>query len=148
MSFLDDVNEFFIEHSGVTAQAIDKLIKDRKEIGSVFFQPYTSAGNFFQRTAYVASAPIFLGILSAELMIASLILAVDAVFSFITIDTEAAKNKGENLLLCSLLTIGAALSALASPFINAVDLVGSLFASQHVTIGEHEAEPHSEYAPS
>ncbi|WP_155823546.1 hypothetical protein [Legionella shakespearei] len=140
------MNEFLLVHSGTTAQAIAKLISDDPEkFGPVFFQPYTSTGNFFKRAAYVASAPIFLSIFTAELMISSLIIALDAVFNLIKMDTKTAKSRGEDLLICTLFTVGAGLAALASPFINAVDLVGSLFAK---STDEQQEEARSEYAPS
>ncbi|WP_298625121.1 hypothetical protein [uncultured Legionella sp.] len=60
-------------------------------------------------------------------------------------DTDTAIDKIGDLYVDTVLTVGAGLAALASPFINAVDLVGSLFAKSP---DEHEEQARSEYAPS
>lgn len=129
MSFFEDFNEFLVQHSGTTGQAIAKLLADKpEEFGPVFFKPYTSTGNFFLRAAYVATAPVFLAICTAEMLIGSLILALDAAFKLITFNGAKAKEQAVNCLVLGLFTVGGALFTLGSPFINAVDLIGSLFA--------------------
>lgn len=126
---IDDLNDFLIKHSGTTSQAIVKLISDKPEDqGPVFFKPYTSAGNFFTRTAYVATAPIFLSLLALEISAFTLFTGLKAVYHLATLDTTEAKESAKDLLGLVLITVGTMITALASPFINLVDLVGSIFA--------------------
>lgn len=142
---IDDLNEFLIKHSGTTSQAIAKLISDEsKQHGPVFFRPYTSAGNFFKRTAYVATAPIFLSLFALEISVFTLFTGLQAAYHLATLNTTQAKESAKDLLSLVLLTVGTIITALASPFINLVDLVGSIFAKSTESNATANDEPVNE----
>lgn len=128
MSF-DPINDFLLKHSGPTGCSIDKFLDDNPErYGQVFFKPYTSVGNFAKRAAYIATAPVFLSVIAIEFAALTLVSVIRAAYNLVTLDIQNAKIAGKTILGG---VIGAAIALFAaavSPFVNAVDLVGSLFA--------------------
>lgn len=142
MSLFEDFNLFLLENSGTSAYAACALLDQNPENAvAAFGKPYKTYGNFFQRAAHVVTAPIFLSIFTAELMFEALKKAAQTLLDLITLDTDEAKEDGSDFVIASLVTIGFAFTTLASPFINAADLIGSLFVAD-----ESQVESSSELA--
>jgi hypothetical protein len=140
MSF-DPINDFLLKHSGPTGCAIDKLLDNNPELyGQVFFNPYTSLGNFAKRATYIATAPVFLSVIAIEFAALTLISAIRAIYNLVTLDLENAKIDGKRIMGGVLATAIALFAAAVGPFVNAVDLVGSLFVKSESVESESNTE--------
>jgi hypothetical protein len=128
--FLKKTNDFLFEQSGM----INTLFKHTTEgkhgsVSSLFFQPYQSKSDFMYRNMSIVTAPVCMSLLALELAVASFYMGLKSMANLVILDTSAAKRYAQELLLYSIFSFIATVAAIASPFVNLVDMVGSVVTS-------------------
>lgn len=123
--FLRDLNEFLLKNSGVPGTAFLNFLSSESDIKRNFFQPYQSKSDLFFRSATVITAPITLTAIALEFAALTLGYAIKSLVEFVMLRPSDAVDDLGNSAMSFMTAIGLALAALASPVINAVDLIGS-----------------------
>lgn len=125
MSIEEEFTEFLFSQTGVVSPALDKLMGNKSDV-PVFFNPYQSKSDVFFRAASVVTAPIALSVFALEAALFAVGYAFKALWNLVTLNpAEALVSLRESAisLLCAALGLTV---AIASPVINAVDLIGSI----------------------
>ncbi|WP_298625854.1 hypothetical protein [uncultured Legionella sp.] len=124
--FLKKFNDFLFTQCGMTNTIFDHIRFGKEApIKSLFFHPYQSKTEFFYKTASVVTAPASLSVIALELATASLWLGIRSAVDLAKFNTHAAKIHLIDGIFHMVFALISALTAVASPFINAIDLVGA-----------------------
>lgn len=124
--FLKKFNDFLFDQCGMTNTLFDHARLGKEgSMKSLFFKPYQSKEEFLYKSASVVAAPICLSILALELASASLYLGIRSAVDLTSLNTHRAKIHLMDGVFHMIFAFVAAIAAIASPFINMVDLVGS-----------------------
>lgn len=121
---LDKFNQFLGNQCGVTKDVIDKTLDGKLAvISSLFFQPYRSKSDPWQRAASIVTAPVCSSILATESALLSLLSGFKSFISLMMLDPKKAMEDIENSAVFSI-TMGITLFvAVFSPIINAINLL-------------------------
>lgn len=122
-TFLDDFTDFCVNFSGPSGDLVRKLFSTKSKDGPVFFKPYQSTGDFFKRTVSIATAPVFLSLVSLELVAYALAAGATA-FKDLFLNTSNAWDAAKISFVLFFSSVCLAIYAIASPITNLVDLVG------------------------
>ena len=110
--------------TGTTPKAVYAYLND-EAVSSVFFKPYKSPGNFFYKVGSVIAAPVIHTGFSACFALNAGFAILKAIGNLLLLNTASAKENAKEAGF-SLREAGIMLVlAIASPFINLVDLIGS-----------------------
>lgn len=126
-----EFDSFLLNNSGVTGQAnkaIKKKIYDEFENpfrSSIFFKPWQSKSDPFYKTLSIITAPVCLSILTLKLTLESVFLAFKSIVDLAQSGSKEAKTTFKRSMKCLLGMIIALVSAIVSPLVNIVDLIGS-----------------------
>jgi hypothetical protein len=124
---LEKFNEFLKSQTGVTEELLDELFSDTPNFSPIFFSPMNTFESL-KKCYSPISAPIALGIISVEFLLDTVIYLLQGIYNLIVNRNFEDFQKSMELSLKSLIFTAAMVAAtVASPFINIVDLVGSLF---------------------
>lgn len=128
--FLKQFNDFLFAQCGMTNTLFDHVRLGREApIKSLFFNPYQSPKEFFYKAASVVTAPVCLSVIALELASASLYLGIRSAVDLAKLNTHVAKIHLIDAVFHMVFAFVAAIAAIASPFINIVDLAGAGIAS-------------------
>lgn len=103
--------------------------KDKKNHSPLFFQPFKNVKDISYRATSIATAPVALSILTAEMLLYAGISSANAFAKLVNGDNDAAKFKLKSAGKFILGSMIFAVAALASPFINIIDFAGALIKS-------------------
>lgn len=122
--------DFLLEQSGMMNTLFQHTTQGKPgSVSSLFFQPYQSKSDFMYRTLSIVTAPVCLSILALEIAASGFYMGLKSIANLVMLDTSAAKQYSKELLIYSAFAFVAAIAAFASPFVNLVDMVGSMFTS-------------------
>lgn len=122
----EQFNEFLKSQTGATEELLDELFSESHSFSPIFFKPimgFASLKKFYTPI----SAPISFGILSLEFFLDTLIHLLRGIYDLLINQDMSGFSEGMNSALRALVFTGVMIaSAVASPIINFVDLVGSI----------------------
>lgn len=133
-SDVDSINSFLLKYSGITGEELKNIMLSDdpdpsgqsfvQSSGPTFFKPYQSISDPFFRAASIVTAPLCLSVLAVEFAMASVILAFKALIDLPREGFAKAKETIKMSASCLMLMTFSLFAVFASPFINAIDLIG------------------------
>lgn len=122
---LQDFNRLLLEGCGLTGTTLYNQVHASPSVplNSLFFRPYKSPVDPLLRTLSLVSAPVGLALYTAECLLGFLIYAGTSLFNAIRCNEKAGSNLVESVLYLAVAVVSA-ISAVISPVVNLVDLVG------------------------
>ncbi|KTD75070.1 hypothetical protein [Legionella waltersii] len=120
---LDSLNEFLKSQTGVTEDLLDELFSETPSFSPIFFTPMT-----LKKCYAPISAPIALSLISLELLLDTMVYLLQGIYNLVINRSFQEFQKSMELSLKSVIfTAAMVLATVASPIINLVDFIGSIF---------------------
>ena len=124
--FSRNKDELLIDHSGVMGDVLKKAFRPSVKMPwPLFFKPYDSWTDPFIRAATIVLAPACLLLLTVKYALTCVFFTFKALVDLARRDLVAADQSCRGILFGVFFTITCLVSAVASLFVNAVDLIGS-----------------------
>ncbi len=122
---LIEFNQFLLRYSDVTGRLLGNAFEDRPApIKPFFFQPYQSKLDPLCRASSIVTAPVCLSVVAVEFAGASVLFAIKSALDLATFEPTKAKEDGGGSIRLLMAMTAALCTAILSPLINAIDLIG------------------------
>lgn len=121
--FLDDLNTFFLRHSGVTGKVVDLVMTDNTR-EPAFFSAYRSGLDPLCRTLSIVTAPVCMALLAAEFFVGAIVFAFKSLFDVFIDGPQKAKKSATMACGCLLMLAVSIFASFLSPLINTLDMIG------------------------